>query len=94
MNLAIFEYIEIGPDVEITGTTLTPVYDALSAWQPGLGQPAPKPKAQKRGGTANFRPATARVHFSCLCANPGTSSSCVGGARVRIAWHPRPVDEF
>lgn len=64
MNRAIFEYIEIGPDAEITGTTLTPVYAALAAWQPSLGQPARKPKAQKRGGTANFRPATAPVHRS------------------------------
>jgi hypothetical protein len=40
MNRAIFERIEIGEDGEITDTALTPVYDALSAWQPGLALPA------------------------------------------------------
>ena len=39
MNRAIFERIEIGEDGQITGTTLMPVYDALSAWQPRLGRP-------------------------------------------------------
>lgn len=41
MNRAIFERIEIGEDGEVTDTALTPVYDALSAWQPGLGRPDP-----------------------------------------------------
>jgi site-specific DNA recombinase len=75
MNRAIFEHIEIGPDAEITGTTLTPIYAALSAWQPGLGQPAARqPEARKRLGTANFRLATAPVHFA------GDSGSCVNSA--------------
>jgi hypothetical protein len=64
MNRAIFAHIEIGPDAEITGTTLTPVYAALSAWQPSLGQPtASQPEAQKQLDTANFRPATAPVQY-------------------------------
>jgi site-specific DNA recombinase len=72
MNRAIFAHIKIGDDAEITGTTLTPVYAALSAWQPGLGQPAAsQPEARKRLGKANFQPATAPVHFFGHWANPG-----------------------
>ena len=66
MNLAIFERIEVGPEAEITGTTLTPVYKALSAWQPGLGQPKTRrkaTKAQDRPRTANVRPLFAPVHW-------------------------------
>jgi site-specific DNA recombinase len=40
MNRAIFERIEVGEDSTITGTTLTPTYKALSAWQPRLGRPS------------------------------------------------------
>jgi site-specific DNA recombinase len=65
MNRAIFERIEIGPEAEITGTTLTPVYAALSAWQPDLGQPAAsQPKGREMLGTASFRPNPAPVHYS------------------------------
>lgn len=66
MNLAIFERIEVGPDAEITGTKLTPVYQALSAWQPGLGQPKPcrKTKAHNGLGTGDFRLSFAPVHFA------------------------------
>jgi hypothetical protein len=63
--LAIFEHIEVGEEGHITGTTLTPVYDALSAWQPGLG----RPHAQRKGGEGQgrqcspfVRPGTAAVH--------------------------------
>lgn len=47
LNRAIFEYIEIGPEAEVTGTKLTPVYEALSAWQPTLGKPKTGEKATK-----------------------------------------------
>jgi DNA invertase Pin-like site-specific DNA recombinase len=68
MNRAIFARIEIGPDAEITGTTLTPIYAALSAWQPSLGQPAAcQPGPQKRLGTGNFRPYPAPVHLRNAC---------------------------
>ncbi|MGH2911010.1 MAG: hypothetical protein ACRDJ3_00895 [Solirubrobacteraceae bacterium] len=67
MNRAIFERIEVGDDGEITGTKLTPVYKALSAWQPSLGQPkAAKDKgarAQNRPTQARVRPLFAPVHF-------------------------------
>jgi DNA invertase Pin-like site-specific DNA recombinase len=67
MNRAIFERIEIGPDAEITGTTLTPVYKALSAWQPSLGQPAARqPEPQKRLSKASFRPYPAPVHHNVV----------------------------
>jgi site-specific DNA recombinase len=39
LNRAIFKRIKIGEEGEITGTELTPVYEALSAWEPSLGQP-------------------------------------------------------
>ncbi|HYM46573.1 MAG TPA: recombinase family protein [Solirubrobacteraceae bacterium] len=64
MNLAIFERIEVGPDAEITGTKLTPVYQALAAWRPSLGHPKPHRKAtgQDRPRTAHVRPLFAPVH--------------------------------
>lgn len=66
MNRAIFERIEVGPDAEIVGTALTPVYEALSAWQPGLGRPVAQPgrtNSERGPGTPYFRPVTAPVHF-------------------------------
>ncbi|MGH2853022.1 MAG: recombinase family protein [Solirubrobacteraceae bacterium] len=71
MNLAIFERIEVGPDAEITGTALTPVYEALSAWQPGLGRPKTHrkggSKAQDRPCSAKVRPSFAPVHRRSAC---------------------------
>jgi site-specific DNA recombinase len=93
MNRAIFEYIEIGPDAEITGTKLTPVYQALSAWKPGLGQPAARrPQPQKRLGKANFRPYTAPVHFFGRCANPWRDDA-VGRLDVGLAVDAQLGDE-
>ncbi|HSZ13115.1 MAG TPA: recombinase family protein [Solirubrobacteraceae bacterium] len=72
MNRAIFEHIEVGEEGHITGTALTPVYDALSAWQPGLG----RPQAQRQGSqhqtrqcSPYVRPATAPVHVAVVNAN-------------------------
>ena len=65
MNRAIFERIEIGGDGQITGTALTPVYDALSAWQPSLGRPQAQPegsRGQARQCSPYVRPHTAPVH--------------------------------
>jgi site-specific DNA recombinase len=65
MNRAIFERIEIGANGEITSTTLTPVYDALSAWQPHLGRPATGPattRALEGVCSPYVRPSTAPVH--------------------------------
>jgi site-specific DNA recombinase len=84
LNRAIFERIEVGPDGEITGTTLTPTYAALSAWQPGLGQPAARqPKGEKRLGTAKFRPNTAPVHGYRSPANAGLLA-LVGSAGIAV----------
>lgn len=33
----------------MAGTTLTPVYAALSGWEPNLGQPQPKKPTKARG---------------------------------------------
>jgi site-specific DNA recombinase len=64
MNSAIFERIEIGEDGTITKTTLTPVYKALSAWQPGLGSPPAPEAAQAQDGPCSpyVRPYAAPVH--------------------------------
>lgn len=68
MNRAIFERIEVGEDGEITGTKLTPVYKALSAWHPSLGQPKTpqdgRQKAQDGPRQAHVRPLFAPVHFT------------------------------
>jgi len=64
MNRAIFARIEIGPDADITAGTLTPVYQALAAWQPELGSPR-RPDAADPGqaSTPDFRPLFAPAHF-------------------------------
>jgi site-specific DNA recombinase len=65
MNRAIFEHIQVGEEGHITGSTLTPVYDALSAWQPGLGRPHAQRKGSQRQGrqcSPYVRPAAAAVH--------------------------------
>lgn len=70
MNRAIFEHIEIGEEGQITGTALTPVYQALSAWQPSLGRPRRRQqgngtKTEPPGACSSFvRPHTAPVHCS------------------------------
>ncbi|MGD1056968.1 MAG: recombinase family protein [Solirubrobacteraceae bacterium] len=70
MNRAIFAHIKVGENSEITGTTLTPIYAALSAWQPGLGKPAAsQQKGRERLGKAKFQPLPAPVHISGQQAN-------------------------
>ncbi len=39
LNQTFFKRILVGEDSQVLGTTLTPVYAALSAWEDGLGQP-------------------------------------------------------
>lgn len=66
MNNAIFERIEVGEDGTITKTALTPVYAALSAWQPGFGRPqAAQEETPGHDGplVADFRPLFAPIHF-------------------------------
>jgi site-specific DNA recombinase len=60
LNRAIFERIEIGEEGKITGTTLTPVYQAISAWQPAFGQPPAIQETQATDGlcSAFVRPAS------------------------------------
>jgi site-specific DNA recombinase len=79
MNLAIFERIEVGPDAEITGTVLTPVYEALSAWQPGLG----RPKTPRKGSKAQDGPCSPFVR---PCAVPVHRRTA--GDRRRTAGRP------
>jgi hypothetical protein len=66
LNQAIFERIDIGPDGQATGTVLTPVYEAISAWRPRLGQPkTPKNTAKSQDGplTAQVQPCPVSSHF-------------------------------
>jgi DNA invertase Pin-like site-specific DNA recombinase len=90
MNLAIFERIEVGPDAEITGTVLTPVYEALSAWQPGLGQP----KTQRKGTKGQDRPCPANVRPLFAPAHRYRSPAYAGllalTARAQYALAIRP----
>jgi hypothetical protein len=61
MNRAIFQYIEIGDAGDIADTTLTPPYQAISAWQPGLGRPKAAPTGAQRppgAGLAPVRPSS------------------------------------
>lgn len=69
-NQAIFERIEVGPDAEITGTVLTPIYEALSAWEPGLGRPrttGQKAKSQDRPRSPFVRLQPVLSHSLWLC---------------------------
>jgi hypothetical protein len=65
LNRAIFKRIKIGEESEITGTELTPVYEALSAWEPSLGQPtAPRKTPGDPGSRSDFvRPASDGADF-------------------------------
>jgi site-specific DNA recombinase len=63
LNQAIFERIDIGPFGNATGTALTRVYEAISAWKPGLGQPRQTAKAQEGPSTAQVQPCPASSHF-------------------------------
>jgi site-specific DNA recombinase len=95
LNRAIFERIEVGPEAEITDTQLTPVYKALSAWKPGLGQPKGRPgigHGQDGPTTADFRPLFARGHFFGRCANPWRDDA-VGGLDVGLAVDAKLGDE-
>jgi hypothetical protein len=49
LNQTSFKRLLIGEDSEVLGTTLTPVYAALSDWEPKLGQPRPKKSTKARG---------------------------------------------
>lgn len=39
VNQTFFKQLKIGLDGKVAGTTLTPVYAALAAWDESLGQP-------------------------------------------------------
>jgi site-specific DNA recombinase len=39
LNQTFFTRLLVGEDSEVVGSTLTPIYAALSAWEPGFGQP-------------------------------------------------------
>jgi len=91
MNRAIFAHIRIGEDSEITGTTLTPIYAALSAWQPGLGHTSSQ-KAQKRLSKGDFRPTAAPVHTQERFARyPSPSATTGQPAAFAIARANRPT---
>jgi hypothetical protein len=67
LNQAIFTRIDIGPDGKATGTALTPIYEAISAWQPGLGNPKDRPATPegKTGPTlAQVQPCPGQSHHT------------------------------
>ncbi len=57
LNQTFFKRLLVGEDSEVVGSTLTPVYAALSAWEPGFGQPteAALPEAETRNPEAVSR---------------------------------------
>jgi len=69
LNRAIFERIEIGEDGQITGTVLTPAYQALSAWQPTFGQPPAIRETQAKADSRSdfVRPASDRADWLVFC---------------------------
>lgn len=85
MNRAIFERIEVGEDSEITGTTLTPTYQALSAWQPRLGRSSACPQADAEGKagphSVSFRPASGTADYH---SEPRISANA--GEKARKRW--------
>ncbi|HEV7564373.1 MAG TPA: recombinase family protein [Microbacteriaceae bacterium] len=70
LNQAIFQRIDIGPDGKATGTALTPVYDALSAWQPGFGQPKEKADTHDGPFPSPVQPCHALSHRHGFAAFP------------------------
>jgi site-specific DNA recombinase len=86
MNRAVFERIEIGPEGEITGTVLTPTYEALSAWQPGLGRPqgkngSPSAEIQPYSGRIHYLASESRTRTSLSSGRDGPQAALDAGAR-------------
>jgi site-specific DNA recombinase len=54
LNQTFFKRILIGEDTEVLGTTLTPVYAALAAWEEDLGQPRAR-KSRNANPDPDFR---------------------------------------
>lgn len=70
LNQTFFERILVGEDAVIEKAELTPVYSALSAWEPCLGQPtAPRRTVRRREGT---------------CANPDPVSLGRGSHKTEM----------
>jgi site-specific DNA recombinase len=92
LNQAIFERIDIGPDGQTTGTTLTPIYEAISAWQPGLGQPRNTTKGQEGPSTAQVQPCPASSHLEILPARrPTNPRRCPPGCPDGKGARQRPA---
>lgn len=69
LNRLIFERIEIGEEGEVFEAALTPVYAALSAWEPALGQPTAPPgeEAAENGfAKAKVRPSSEPAHHELI----------------------------
>ncbi len=57
-NQTFFKRILVGEDSEVLGVTLTPAYAAVAVgWEPGFGQPAPRPAQAARNGGRGSVPA-------------------------------------
>ncbi|HUA74579.1 MAG TPA: hypothetical protein VL988_07460 [Solirubrobacteraceae bacterium] len=76
LNQAFFKRILVGEEGQVLGTSLTPVYAALSSWEPQLGLPSGKASWGRR--SANPGPAASgqglhvlpMVERAVRCANP------------------------
>jgi site-specific DNA recombinase len=67
MNAAVYVRIEVRPDGDLADATLTPTYQAISAWQSGFGRPArtqPSQKRPPRPSVARVRPFSGSVHLT------------------------------
>ncbi len=82
MNRAIFERIEIGEDSAITGTTLTPTYKAISAWQTRLGRPS------RNQGCAQ-QPTGRRSAFVRPCSDPADRNAVRCWEGLGASWEGR-----
>jgi site-specific DNA recombinase len=60
LNATFFERIEVGVDGELMDIKLMPVYDAMKAWEPSLGEPA-----SVGFSGAQVRPWSCQVHWDC-----------------------------
>jgi hypothetical protein len=73
LNRAIFKRIEIGEDGEITEASLTPTYEALSAWTPTLGKPTTVQSKDREPRRSSFvRPTADRADTFVVRAQAGT----------------------
>lgn len=83
LNAAFFERIEVGIDGELIDVKLMPVFEAMKAWQPSLGEPA-----KGRSFGPQVRSWSPQVHC-CSKSKPWSAKKRTGFA---VASPNRPTD--